>query len=61
MVEITVRVSNDEQRFTQKFLSYEEHVGCSKSDPILSPMVEEAIKNFKGTVEEVHVKLTMIW
>ena len=58
--EISVKVSNDEQKLTQKFLVYET-ISLTKDDLKLQQMVESTIKNFKGVVEDVVVKVKMIW
>jgi hypothetical protein len=58
--EITIKVSNDEQKLTQKFLEYET-ISLTKDDPKLQQMVESTIKNFKGIVEDVVVKVKMVW
>lgn len=58
--EIKVKVSNDEQRYSQKFACYEP-ITISKDDPTLAQMVEEAMKNFKGNVEEVKVIISYNW
>jgi len=59
-VEVKVKVANEEQKYTQMFPCYEK-ITISKDDPILSKMVEEAIKNFKGIVEEVKVTFIYNW
>ena len=59
-VEVKVKVSNDEQKYTQKFPCYEA-ICISKDDPTLAKMVEEAIKNFKGDVDEVKVTFAYNW
>lgn len=59
-VEVKVKVSNDEQKYIQKFPCYEP-ITISKEDPVLDKMVQEAIKNFKGIVEEVKVTFSYAW
>jgi hypothetical protein len=60
MIEVSVKVSNSEQSYTQKFLVYESF-SLSHDDPDLKKMVDEAIANFKGNVEDVNVKIKMVW
>lgn len=59
-VEVTVRVSNDEQKFIQKFLLYSSFT-VSHEDPVLKNCVDETVKNFKGEVEDVVVKFSYVW
>lgn len=59
-VEVKVKVSNDEQKYTQKFPCYEK-ISICRDDPILKEMVDEAMKNFKGIVEEVKVSISYHW
>lgn len=59
-IEITVKVSNSEQKFTQKFLEYET-LTISHDDPKLKAFVDQTVANFHGLVEEVTVKFTYIW
>ena len=60
VVEVKVKVSNDEQKYTKKYLCYET-IELSKSDAKLSFMVDEAVKEFKGPVEDVNVTFNMSW
>jgi hypothetical protein len=59
-VEVKVKVSNEEQKYTQKFPCYES-ITISRDDPVLSKMVEDTLKNFKGDVDEVRVVFTYTW
>ena len=59
-VEVKVKVSNDEQKYSQKFPCYDS-ITISKDDPTLAKMVEEAIRNFKGDVDDVKVIVTYSW
>lgn len=59
-VEVKVKVSNDEQKYTQLYPCYEP-IAISKDDPTLAKYVEETLKNFKGPVDEVKVTFTYMW
>ena len=58
--EISVKISNDEQSFTQKFACYE-NVTVSCHDPILKQYVAEAKESFKGPTESCTIKIKMVW
>ena len=58
--EVRIKISNPEQKYTKKELCYEP-ITLSKEDPGLLAMFEQALKEFKGPVEEVSVVLSMVW
>lgn len=58
--EITVKVSNPEQRYSQKFLEYTP-LTLSHDDPKLKAFVEQTVRDFKGQVEDVVVKVSYRW
>lgn len=66
-IEISVKVSNDEQKLVKKFLFYPQKAGnglekslfLSKDDPELRNMVEDAVKSFKGDVDDVSLTIKM--
>lgn len=61
-IELAVRVSNEEQKYTHKFLCYEdEQIVLSKGDEKLQKYVNEAIEKFKGPVDGVRLTLKMEW
>lgn len=61
-IELSVRVSNAEQRYTHKFLCYEdENILLSKGDETLKKYVQEAVNNFKGDVDSVRLTFKMEW
>jgi hypothetical protein len=60
-MEITVKVCDDEQTLTQKFLSYEKSISISHDDPVLKSMVEQTIAKFKGNPTDVIVKIKYTW
>lgn len=61
MLEISVKVSNEEQAYTKKHLEYAEDVVLSHEDPRLAEFVKQAMDEFKGTVEDVVVRVKMVW
>jgi len=61
MLEISVKVSNADQTFVMKYLEYAEDIVLSKDDPKLSGMVEKAVKAFGGVVEDVVVRIKLVW
>jgi len=61
MIDVTVKVRDDEQTLTQKFLVHQEGMSLSHEDPELSRMVNETIAKFKGTATDVLVKIKYTW
>jgi len=62
-MEITVKVSDDEQTLVQRFLihSQEPAIHLSHEDPSLKSMVEHTIAKFKGDPTDVLVKIKYTW
>lgn len=54
-VDITVTFKGDEQRYSQKFLTYDA-VTCHYEDPVIKNCIEEAKKSYKGIVEDIQIK-----
>lgn len=61
MFELSVTVSDEESSYTQKFLVYNEGITLSHTDPELSGMVQDTIKKFVGTPDDVVVKIKFTW
>lgn len=61
MIDVTVKVSDDEQTLTQRYLIHEEGMRLSHDDPVLSAMVNETIEKFKGQANDVLVKIKYTW
>ncbi len=61
MIDVTVKVSDDEQTLTQRFLVHDEGMKLSHDDPALSSMVNETIAKFKGQASDVLVKIKYTW
>lgn len=62
-IEITVKVSDDDQTLTQQFLHYnsDEPLSISHDDPHLSSMVNATKDNFHGEATDIIVKLKYTW
>lgn len=61
MIELLIRISNSETSYTHKVLLHEEGLVLSKSDPTLKSLVDQALAEFHGEVEDVVVKIKFIW
>lgn len=60
MIEVAVKISNDEQKYTQRFLAHEPFL-VSTDDLVLSQMVNEALANFKGDHSDIDIRIKMPW
>ena len=58
--EVTVTIKSEDATFKKKFLCYEE-LTVTQDCMALSKMVNEALGEFKGTAEEILVKITARW
>jgi hypothetical protein len=61
MFEVTIRVKGDDQTLNKKFLVYEKEVKVDHDDEYLKDIVESTLKDFKGDVDSVRVKISMEW
>ncbi len=67
MIEISVKVSNEEQTLVQKYIHYplvgkpETSLMISHDDSELARLVNEAISKFKGQADDVIVKFKFVW
>ena len=61
MLEISVKVSNSDQTFVMKYLEYSEDIVLSHDDPKMCGMVNKAIQAFGGVVEDVIVRIKLVW
>ena len=61
MIELTVKVSNEEKRMTKKHLVHENDLVLSRDDPLLISLVNEATQEFASEVDDVKLIITMIW
>lgn len=61
MIEVAIKVSDEAQSLRVKHLIYNKDVTISHEDEVLKPLVEEAIKNFKGADPDVLVTVKFDW
>lgn len=61
MIELTIKVSNEEKRMTKKHPIYDPQIQISREDVTLSALVTEAIKEFGSEVDDVKLIITMVW
>lgn len=61
MIEVCIKVRDDEQILSQKFLIHQEGMKLSHDDPELSKMVQDTIAKFKGQATDVLVKIKYTW
>jgi len=57
--EITVKLSNEEQKYSRDFLVYDNTICLSPDDPVIRNMVEQTTSEFKGIVEDCTLKIKM--
>jgi hypothetical protein len=62
MFEITVKVSDESQTLTEKFLCYQEDVTLTQLDPYLIETTKSVVDKFKGSEPiDVQIKIKMDW
>ena len=61
MIEIAVKISDDDRTMTQNFLEYQAGMCVSHDDPTLKKYVDEALANFKGTAKDILVRIKYTW
>ena len=61
MIELTIKVSNEEKRMTKKHAIYDPQIAVSRDDVTLIALVDEAIKEFNSDVDDVKLIITMVW
>lgn len=61
MIDISVKIKGEDSSYTKRLLEYDADVTMSRDDPTLKALVEEAMKEFKGHIEDVIVKTVMYW
>lgn len=57
--EITVRLSNEDQKYSRDFLVYEDNIFLSPDDPVLKGMINKTIEDFKGVPDHCTVRIRM--
>jgi hypothetical protein len=60
-IEVSVKLSNEESKFTKKSLCYETDICLSKDDPKLVELVRNAQNEFKGVVDDILITFRMVW
>lgn len=58
---VTVKVSSGERALKEKHLMIGADIKVSHDDPVLSQLVNEAVKNFGENPEDVQVIISMTW
>ena len=63
MIDVTVKVCDDDQTLTEKFVVYDQldSFTISHDDPRLKGIVESTIAKFKGKATDVVVKVKYTW
>lgn len=61
MVELTIKVSDEETTLVQKHLIYEDGFAVSHDDKVLSSYVAKAKEAFGDGAQEIIVKLRYSW
>lgn len=61
MFELTVKIKGEDQTLNKKFVVYEKSVQLTHDDEYLKDVVEGTLKDFKGNVDSVTLKISMEW
>lgn len=61
MIELSIKVSNDESSLTSKYLVHEEGMVLSHDDPELVRMVRETSDKFKDEVKDILIRIKYTW
>jgi hypothetical protein len=65
MIEVVVKVSDEDSTLTQKYLLHEEGITLSHDNPELRKMVDQATQDFGGSTEpaglDIIVKFKLTW
>lgn len=61
MIEISVKVSDDDTTLTEKFLIHEEGLCLSHDDKTLKAMVDSVRAKFQGQATDIVVKVKYTW
>lgn len=59
--ELSVVLKDEERRYTQKFLIYEDITIGMIPDPSIENAIKEAQQNFQGEPEDITIKVVMVW
>lgn len=61
MIELSVKVSDDDTSLVQKHLIHEEGLSLSHDDPTLSKMVNQAMADFGEGAKDIVVRIKYTW
>jgi hypothetical protein len=61
MIELSVKVSDDDTSLVQKHLIHEEGLSLSHDDPTLTKLVNQAIEAFGEGAKDVIVRIKYTW
>ena len=61
MIELSIKVSNDDSSLTSKYLVHEEGMSLSHDDPELQRMVRETVEKFKDEVKDTLIRIKYTW
>ena len=61
MIEIAIKVTDDDSALTSKYLVHEEGLTLSHDDALLKAFVKETCDKFKGDVTDVLIKIKYTW
>lgn len=61
MIELSIKVSDDDSSLVQKHLIHEEGLMLSHDDPQLKKLVEESIKDFGKAAKDILVRIKYTW
>lgn len=61
MIEISIKVSDDDSSLVSKYLCYEENLTLSHDDLELQRMVSETTAKFKGDAKDILIKIKYTW
>lgn len=57
MIEITIKVSDEQQTLRVNHIVYQKIVCADREDPILKDLIDAAVKSFKGTPQDIRVTI----
>ena len=61
MIELSVKVSDDDQTLTEKYLLHEEGLVLSHECRQLDEMVTKTVQKFKGEPKDVLIRIKYTW
>ena len=61
MIELTVKISDDDSSLVQKHLIHEEGLALSHDDPTLQRLVKQAEDDFDKKAHDIVIKIRYTW